>query len=228
MGWGGVVLLDPPKGPRIGSYDLLFFTDEGGQSPVFQISIAPGTSLKQSADEDEDEEGSNQDGPEDGLCDEGEKAYSFDLVHPGRPNHSLRFDDAKEAEKFARDFKVRQRVVKLALQRVQKQAEAHQLTGKLTELKNKTVLARLRRFFAWSVFLFTLVWLCHSVYSFAKTPGISVVDALFNSMRVVGTVGGTTVGSMWSSTVETVCDRCRSTNCIHPEIERCVCVPSYA
>jgi len=105
LGRGAFVLLDPPEeqGNRVGVYELLFIgLDEGVKKPVQSFPV------------DGKLKGSQ---PEVKVEDEDSPAASFELVHRGRV-YTLSFDRLPVAATFSRDYRVRQKVMALAVKNV--------------------------------------------------------------------------------------------------------------
>mmetsp|Transcript_27069 Transcript_27069/g.49229 ORF Transcript_27069/g.49229 Transcript_27069/m.49229 type:complete len:396 (+) Transcript_27069:106-1293(+) len=134
LGRGACVLLDPPEDQsgRVGSYEFLFFEDdEGAREPVKSLQISPGMALKRQQADDED-------GP----------AVTFELRNasvPGLPVFNVAFDAANTGNAFARDFRVRQRVMELSLKTVKHARAVGEARGELEELKRSGCCATMSR-----------------------------------------------------------------------------------
>lgn len=143
LGRGACVLLDPPEeqSGRVGSYELLFFAeDEGAREPVKSFQIGPGMALKRQPADDED-------GP----------AVTFELRSvstPCLPVFSMAFDATNTGNAFARDFRVRQRVMELSLKTVRHARAVGEARGELNDLKRRGCCATTSRFL---VLLFLLI-----------------------------------------------------------------------
>jgi len=142
LGSGALVLLDPEDEPnRVGQYSLLFFgEDEGASHPVTSFPIGPKMMLTRQKPDVED-----CDGP----------AATFELVAgAGLPVHSIAFDEAATAAAFARDFRVRSRLMDVSLKTVKGKQATNQARDELKELRRQSLGARLRRYMTVLVVLF--------------------------------------------------------------------------
>lgn len=155
---GVAVLLDPPSDNSgvIGTYELLFYSfDEGAQKAACRFTIGPRTRLSQ-CDEDSD-------GP-----------VSFDFrVTPGVPKHMLAFEEPAVAATFARDFRVRQRLMELSLKTAKGMRSVKEARGELEELRRQSLSAsvvRLVSFFLMLVCLACVVRFSMLFYTNRTTP----------------------------------------------------------
>lgn len=157
LGSGALVLLDPEDDPnRVGQYSLLFFgEDEGASHPVTSFPIGPKMSLTRQKNDVED-----SDGP----------AATFELLAgAGLPVHSIAFNDAATAAAFARDFRVRSRLMDVSLKTVRGKQATNQAREELKELRRQSLGARLRRYMIVLVLLFLLGIVARVGTLYAKT-----------------------------------------------------------
>eukprot|EP00747_Dinoflagellata_sp_TGD_P207159 gnl/TRDRNA2_/TRDRNA2_80760_c0_seq1.p1 gnl/TRDRNA2_/TRDRNA2_80760_c0~~gnl/TRDRNA2_/TRDRNA2_80760_c0_seq1.p1 ORF type:complete len:409 (+),score=77.62 gnl/TRDRNA2_/TRDRNA2_80760_c0_seq1:70-1296(+) len=130
LGYGAIVLLDPKveeSQNRVGVYELLFFeTDEGAKEPVVSMPIAPKTTLRRQAG-----------GAVCGEDGEG-PAATFELLTRSRPKHTLTFEDAAVAARFARDLRVRTVLLDLSLRTAKGERTAGEARGELEQLRRRT------------------------------------------------------------------------------------------
>lgn len=143
LGEGVVALLDPPDDGKVGNWQLLLYTaEDGARKPTSRFTIGPATRLRRQKPQ------SDPSGP----------AASFTLSFgvPGtaaEKAHTISFNDDKVAELFARDFRVRQRLMELSLKHVKGQQSAQELLGEIRDLKSKTICARLMNLLFWLLLL---------------------------------------------------------------------------
>ncbi|CAJ1459492.1 unnamed protein product [Effrenium voratum] len=138
LGRGAMVLLDSEVKNKVGNYELLFYCeDEDASKPSRSFSISPEMSLARQEDTDEDEEG---------------PAVSFILKGPTMAAHSLCFEDKLTAGHFARDFRVRSKLMDMSLKTVRGRAAAQDLRKDIESLKQRSLAAR-----AWTVTRYTLL-----------------------------------------------------------------------
>lgn len=130
LGRGAAVLLDPPEDCRtVGIYELVFYgEDEGTDKPLKQISIGPKMLLERQVDDDED-------GP----------AVTFLLTGPSIPAHTITFEETEMACKFARDFRVRCKVLDISHKTVKGHKSAESLREEIADMKHRSLAARLVR-----------------------------------------------------------------------------------
>jgi hypothetical protein len=127
LGSGAIMLLDPEESEdKVGQYSLLFFEDSS--KPLKTFTIGP-QMLKRVADE--------EDGP--GAC--------FEFRSTGVAVHQLAFSDVDTALSFARDFRVRAKLMDVALKTVSRGRQVQEARGKVDELRRNSLQARLFRFF---------------------------------------------------------------------------------
>lgn len=126
LGRGVCVLVDPPEEEdKVGRYELLFFTeDEGMRKPAKSFQIGPKMSLKRLPQSAEDSDS---------------VAVTLELVGglAGVPAHQLAFDDEAMAAAFARDFRVRQRLMELSSKVVKRSRAADEARSELEELRQQ-------------------------------------------------------------------------------------------
>mmetsp|Transcript_20360 Transcript_20360/g.36396 ORF Transcript_20360/g.36396 Transcript_20360/m.36396 type:complete len:408 (+) Transcript_20360:128-1351(+) len=129
LGRGAAVLVDPPEDIRVGSYELVFYCEDvGAEKPISTFTIVPKMTLERQAASEED-----LDGP----------AASFLLTSFGKPAHTLCFEDNDVAGAFARDFRVRQKLMDVSLKTAKGQKAARELRGELTGLREQSLIARM-------------------------------------------------------------------------------------
>jgi len=129
LGRGLAILLDPPEeGNRVGSYELSFYCEDiGAEKPLTTFTIVPKMVLTRQEVRPEDAD---------------EPAASFLLRSPSKPVHTLCFEDTSVAGAFARDFRVRQRLMDVSLKTARGQKTAAELRGELAGLREQSLLAR--------------------------------------------------------------------------------------
>lgn len=168
LGRGAAVLLDPPEDTKsVGSYELIFYgEDEGAQEPVKRFLIGPKMTLTKQAAEGEDE-----DGPA--------ATFAFAAGLQGVPAHTIAFDSAIVAAAFARDFRVRQRIMELSLKTVKRGRAADELRSEIEGLKSQTLSARFWRFLCLCVVLLALTTMARVCTLYVKDKGARKPAAYF-------------------------------------------------
>lgn len=144
LGTGAAVLFDPPESGQVGNWQFLFYgQDEGAREPVKRFSIGPATRLRRL------EATPGPDGP----------AVTFEIACGPRgaaEAYALAFEDIRVADAFARDFRVRLRLMELSLKNVKRARNAQDLLGEITDLKQRTLGARIWRLVSFVVLLVIL------------------------------------------------------------------------
>ncbi|CAE8643260.1 unnamed protein product, partial [Polarella glacialis] len=131
LGRGAAVLLDPAEDSKVGTYELLFYgEDEGVSEPLKRFPIGPKMALKRQDTDSEDGEG---------------PAASFLLSAFGLPDHTISFEESSTAGMFARDFRVRQRLLEISLKTAKGQKAAQELRGELQGLRQRSPFAQVCR-----------------------------------------------------------------------------------
>eukprot|EP00928_Gymnodinium_smaydae_P048051 TRINITY_DN320_c0_g1_i1.p1 TRINITY_DN320_c0_g1~~TRINITY_DN320_c0_g1_i1.p1 ORF type:complete len:400 (-),score=90.79 TRINITY_DN320_c0_g1_i1:213-1412(-) len=142
LGRGAFALLDPQASEasgKLGTYQLLFYSeDEGARQAKKSFDIAHKMALKEQAPEDED-------GP----------AAAFEFSSASGV-FTVTFDSANVAAAFARDFRVRQRLMEMAVKTVKGMRTSAGLRDELEEAKRNSLAARLKRYLGLFVFLFLI------------------------------------------------------------------------
>jgi len=159
LGRGAVVLLDPEEECRtIGEYKLLFFSeDEGASKPTKSFPIGPRMSLKRQQPDADD-----ADGP----------AAMFEFrAGPGLPVHSICFDEAATAATFARDFRVRSRLMDISLKTAKGQHAVNEVRDELRELRRQSVGARLWRLLCLIMVLLLVAVVARVGLLYSEQPG---------------------------------------------------------
>jgi len=125
LGRGAMVILDPCETMnRVGSYELSFYSeDEAVDKPTRAFQISPEMVLhRQEADEED---------------------VAYTLRGPTLPEHSIRFEEDREtAFAFARDFRVRAKLMDLSLKTVRGRAAAQDLRSEIRGLKQASLAAK--------------------------------------------------------------------------------------
>jgi hypothetical protein len=133
LGSGAMVLLDPEEcEDRVGKYSLLFFSLDDDSEPSRNFTIGPKMMLKRVQEE--------EDGPT--AC--------FEFACPGKKDHRIVFNDLDIALAFARDFRVRARLLDhedVSLKTAHNQAQVREARGKIEELRRHSFAVRWFRFF---------------------------------------------------------------------------------
>lgn len=159
LGSGALLMLDPEdSGNKVGSYALHFFSeDDGASKPVTTFQFGPKMSLKRQPVDSED-----ADAP----------AASFDLT-PGRglQAHTVSFDDAATAAAFARDFRVRSRLLDVSLKTAQGQRSVDEARNEIRELHQQSLGARLKRFILLLIALFFVAIVVRAAMLYKLQPG---------------------------------------------------------
>lgn len=140
LGSGAFVLVDPTEGHHVGAYQLLFYSEEEGADAepmsCFAIGMKMGLRRLPRAEE--------EDGP----------AVSFELPNPtGLLAHTLTFDSEEVAACFARDYRVRQRLMEVAHTSARGSRRAGELQGEIECMKRNSISA----WAAWAVGLCVLL-----------------------------------------------------------------------
>eukprot|EP00930_Biecheleria_cincta_P042389 TRINITY_DN29164_c0_g1_i1.p1 TRINITY_DN29164_c0_g1~~TRINITY_DN29164_c0_g1_i1.p1 ORF type:complete len:396 (-),score=77.83 TRINITY_DN29164_c0_g1_i1:33-1220(-) len=153
LGRGAAVLLDPPEDSRtVGNYELVFYgEDEGADKPLKRIAVGPKMLLERQADDDED-------GP----------AVTFLLTGPSIPAHTICFDETEVACKFARDFRVRCRLLDISHKTVKGQKSAESLREEIAGMKQRSLAARCVRAVRSLMLLVTLAVFARAVMLYAQ------------------------------------------------------------
>jgi len=214
VGRGAIALLDPSPSNIVGNYQLFFFSADDPSTPTISMSIGPGTRLYQLNIQDEEDE---------------QQSFMYGLISPGVPSRSLRFDESEDAEGFARDFQVRQRLMQFTLTRGQHQKDARGLKKELAKLQNRGLFALLRKLLIWSAYFLISALLLHVVYSKATTPELSAANALSNSIHHATVIASTfchVVGWFFKAFCEVGCRR-SSSRILLTDIEQCMSTPVY-
>jgi hypothetical protein len=158
LGSGAFVLVDPPEEEegRIGSYELLFYCeDEGVRAPAKQIVIGRKMALRRSSCEADDA-----------------MAASFELPgSPGVPTHTLAFDSANVGANFARDYRVRQRLMEMAVKNVKGARATSDLRGELEDLKNQGLAQQVARKLRLLVLVFFIACSVRLAMLYSEGPG---------------------------------------------------------
>jgi hypothetical protein len=128
LGCGAIVLLDPGEGEdKVGRYSLLFFAEDDVSEPLKTFSIGPNM-LKRMKDE--------EDGP----------AACFEFDSPGVAVHQLAFDALDRALAFARDYRVRAKLIDVSLKTVNRGNQVREARSKIEELQRNSLAQRLKSF----------------------------------------------------------------------------------
>jgi len=128
LGSGAIVLLDPGEGEdKVGKYSLLFFAEDDASEPLKTFSIGPHM-LKRMEDE--------EDGP----------AACFEFDSPGAAVHQLAFDELDTALAFARDYRVRAKLIDVSLKTVNRGNQVREARSKIEELQRNRLGERLKSF----------------------------------------------------------------------------------
>jgi|Transcript_18248 hypothetical protein len=128
LGSGAIVLLDPGEGEdKVGRYSLLFFAEDGVSEPLKTFSIGPHM-LKRMEDE--------EDGP----------VACFEFDSPGAAVHQLAFDALDTALAFARDYRVRAKLIDVSLKTVNRGNQVREARSKIEELQRNSLGERLKSF----------------------------------------------------------------------------------
>jgi hypothetical protein len=158
LGRGAMVLLDPEEDSRtVGQYSLLFFgEDEGASHPVKSFPIGPGMTLRRREADPEDAD---------------EPAVMFELrTARDMPVYEASFDDVATAATFARDFRVRARLMDVSLKTAKGQRAVNEARGELKDLQRKSFGARLWRFACLLVILLLVAVIARAAMLFQE-PG---------------------------------------------------------
>jgi len=132
LGRGAVVILDPADEGHVGRYELLFYSeDEADGAAVWRSALGPKSTARRVQVE------ASADGP----------AASLQLRVREGEVHTLSFDDAPLADAFARDFRVRQRVMELASRTAKGAKAKNELLGEIEGMKRRSLGARVSQFF---------------------------------------------------------------------------------
>lgn len=134
LGRGVLALVDPPGSEKtLGCYELQFFSeDEGVRNAAKRFVIGPKMELKRQKNEDQ----IDGDGP----------AASFLLpAHRGTPAHTIAFDRIDVADSFARDYRVRQRLMEVANKTALGKNQADQLRGEIQDMKQRSLTMKIWR-----------------------------------------------------------------------------------
>eukprot|EP00445_Apocalathium_hangoei_P006012 CAMPEP_0203856636 /NCGR_PEP_ID=MMETSP0359-20131031/10290_1 /ASSEMBLY_ACC=CAM_ASM_000338 /TAXON_ID=268821 /ORGANISM="Scrippsiella Hangoei, Strain SHTV-5" /LENGTH=423 /DNA_ID=CAMNT_0050773267 /DNA_START=66 /DNA_END=1337 /DNA_ORIENTATION=- len=134
LGEGAAVLVDPEDTVNVGSYELRFYSvDDGVDEPIKRFVIGPRATLNRLPTRGEDLDDS---------------AVIFDVrMLPTDRLHTLCFEDEQMAATFARDFRVRQRLMKASLLTAKGASKEMELRGQIECLKRMTLASRLWRLF---------------------------------------------------------------------------------
>lgn len=153
LGRGVAVLLDPPEDLKtVGTYELFFYgEDEGTDKPLKKIAIGPKMMLKRQADDDED-------GP----------AATFLLTGPSIPGHTICFEETEVACKFARDFRVRCKLLDISHKTVKGQKSAESLREEIAGMKQRSLAARFVRAVRTFMLLVMLAVIARAVMLYAQ------------------------------------------------------------
>lgn len=195
LGHGAAVLLDPAEDCKsVGCYELLFFgEDEGAKEAIKRFQIGPKMSLAKQATDAEDE-----DGPA--------AAFALSAGVQGVPAHSITFESANVAAAFARDFRVRQRLMDMSLKTVKRGHAADALRGEVEGLKRQTLAARLQRLLCFIVLFLALAVGARLASLYAKDKGsrppAEYVAELGRDARVALQLSRTAVVSVGSKACE--------------------------
>mmetsp|Transcript_89161 Transcript_89161/g.140831 ORF Transcript_89161/g.140831 Transcript_89161/m.140831 type:complete len:399 (-) Transcript_89161:277-1473(-) len=128
LGSGALVLLDPEESEdKVGRYSLLFFAEDGVSEPLKTFSIGPHM-LKRMEDE--------EDGP----------VACFEFDSPGAAVHQLAFDALDTALAFARDYRVRAKLIDVSLKTVNRGNQVREARSKIEELQRNSLGERLKSF----------------------------------------------------------------------------------
>lgn len=159
LGRGAFVLLDPREEDSrttIGEYALLFFSEDDGAKKEFKkIPIGPRMSLKKQPLEDDD-----PDGP----------AAIFEL-RQGPQVYSLAFDEDDVALAFARDFRVRSRLMDISLKTAKGQHAIGEAHAEMLQMERRSCSARLGRFLRLMLLLMWVVVLIRTGLHVRENPG---------------------------------------------------------
>lgn len=217
LGRGVAVLIDPPDdSSRVGSYELLFYSeDEGASSPIKRVTIGPKMTFKRQS-------------PSQEVAD-----ASFVISATGLPVHTLTFEAANVAAAFSRDFTVRKRLMDISLKTARGQQTANQIRGELEDFKSRSFSAQVRRALCVLLILAITALLCRLALLFlqdkVKRAPLEYVKIL---SRDIQQVTKTLTSSVWSTGLK-VCEvafgavptedlrRCRKLTQVS-EMKRCI------
>jgi len=154
-------LLDPPEDCKsVGCYELLFFgEDEAGQEPTKRLQIGPRMAITKQAQEAEEED------------EEPVASYTLAAGVQGVPEHTITFESANVASAFARDFRVRQRLMEMSMKTVKRGHAAEALRGEVEGLKRQSLAARFQRFVCFCIVLLAIAAMARVASLYAKDKG---------------------------------------------------------
>jgi hypothetical protein len=193
LGRGVLALVDPPIGEKtLGSYQLLFFSeDEGVREISKRFEIGPKMGLKRQCDEDQ----LDADGP----------VASFVLpAHRGVPAHTITFNHPDVAESFARDYRVRQRLMEVAHKTAGSTRQVGDLRGQLEDLKQRSLYMRLLRFLCFVSVLTVIGCVVRLAMIYAEDTSKSVPELLQAVTRELG-VFSRMWRNFWGETSNEIC-----------------------
>lgn len=171
---GAAVLLDPPDDGSLGKWQFMFFGEDfaqGAEETTMGFLIMPGTTLKTS---------------------DASSSVTFSLTGLGpdptqTPEFTLSFSKAKVAALFARDFRVRHRLMDLALRNMQSQQETMQLRGEIHTLRGKPFIVRVLRWSLIAGFLLSIFCISrlagHFQEDFGARPFTAYVNAVAEDLK---------------------------------------------
>lgn len=210
LGRGAVVLLDVQESGRMGSYQLVFHSEdhcEPTQAFFRPWDIGPRTRLaKQMPAEDEF-------GP----------SVSFDFSPYGEAPLTLAFDDEEDGEAFGRDVRVRVRLVARTLKISRGRRAAGDLRAELTELEGRGWFRKSRRFLLRSMFLFLALVLAYTCLLLSAEPSRPPLEAAMAALQESASLVSGTLQRA-AQLGQTVCE---ATSDMVPieDLRRCVAQP---
>lgn len=179
LGEGAVVFLDPASDlgdNQVGVYELLFYSDEdGSDTPIKKLALDPKMKLARLGTDD----------PEIDDDDDSAPNVSFQLSMKGGDGigHTFVFENFARADAFERDFRVRHRVMQLAIMVSKRQQGLTDAQGQLEKLKKRGMFAQLWRRLQFILVLPTLLFFGAAVHP--STRGVASI-ACSNTCQLLG------------------------------------------
>jgi len=213
-------MLDSQEASRVGTYELLFFVDDGCSTPMLRLAIGPRLQLhRQSpamgpgaspASQRRSSMGCNQ--------------PTFEISAPGIGPFGLVFDLEAEAADFARDFVVRHRLVALSLKTSRGWRMVEELKDELDDMRRRGILATAQRLLYQAMLLIGISLFIYACVLYSSEPQRSPLDvallaisdattAFFSVFGLVADSGAAVCGTFSSRSISTA------------DLQQCITLP---
>jgi len=180
VGAGVVVLLDPAETESMLIYEVAFFDEEESVGePARRFEIHPRMELQLIRHEEDGETAGT----------------SVDISQAQCPSHSLIFENEDDAAGFARDFRVRLRLMRLASKTVRGRREVSAVSDEIQRLKNQMLSARVARALRWFIVLVVVLMCLRCIMVFSGDRQRSLAGTLIADVRWFSTMSSKVVAA---------------------------------